>query len=143
FSALAGLGDGGPLAVAEAGLHAEHEDVRRRGLDLLLKQIKKAGKAKPDPRAVSLLERALNDAGKTVRTEAFKAALSLEVGGGGADSLRFVLRSIHADVRREILNEVMGQISQSWAWPLLLELLGDPDPSLRKDALEFALKRTK
>ncbi|MCY1055992.1 HEAT repeat domain-containing protein [Nannocystis sp. SCPEA4] len=143
FTALAGLEDGGPLAVAEAGLFAEHEDVRRRGLDLLVKQIKKAGKGKEDPKAIALLERALGDAGKTVRSEAFKAALSLEVGGGGAGSLRFVLKSIHADVRREVLNEVMGQISQSWAWPLLLELLGDADPSLRKDAFEFALKRTK
>ncbi|MCY1066683.1 HEAT repeat domain-containing protein [Nannocystis sp. RBIL2] len=142
FTALAGLEDGGPLAVAEAGLYAEHEDVRRRGLDLLIKQIKKA-KSKEDPKAIGLLERALGDAGKTVRSEAFKAALSLEVGGGGAGSLRFVLKSIHADVRREVLNEVMGQISQSWAWPLLLELFGDADPSLRKDAFEFALKRTK
>ncbi len=41
FTALAGLEDG-PLAVAEAGLFAEHEDVRRRGLDLLVKQIKPA-----------------------------------------------------------------------------------------------------
>ncbi|MDC0717764.1 HEAT repeat domain-containing protein [Nannocystis bainbridge] len=142
FTALAGLEDGGPLAVAEAGLYAEHEDVRRRGLDLLVKQIKKA-KTKEDPKAIGLLERGLGDAGKTVRNEAFKAALSLEVGGGGAGSLRFVLKSHHADVRREVLNEVMGQISQSWAWPLLLELLGDADPSLRKDAFEFALKRTK
>ncbi|HEY8376786.1 MAG TPA: HEAT repeat domain-containing protein, partial [Nannocystis sp.] len=143
FTALAGLEEGGPLAVAEAGLLAEHEDVRRRGLDLLVKQIKKAGKGNEDPRALALLERALGDAGKSVRTEAFKAALSLEVGGGGAGSLRFVLKSLHADVRREVLTEVMGQISQSWAWPLLLELLGDPDPGLRKDAFEFALKRTK
>ena len=143
FSALARLEEGGPLAVAESGLYAEQEDVRRRGLDLLLKQIKKAGKDGQDPKAIALLERALGDAGKTVRSEAFKAALALEVGGGGADSLRFALRSIHADIRREILNEVIGQISQSWAWPLLLELLGDPDPGVRKDAFEFALKRTK
>src|SRR5262249_43431402 len=66
-----------------------------------------------------------------------------EIGGGGPGSLRFVLKSLHADVRREVLNEVIGQISQSWAWPLLIELHGDPDPGLRKDAFEFALKRTK
>ena len=139
FTALTRLEDSVPLTVAEAGLLAEHEDVRRRGLDLLIKQLKKA---KSDA-AVTLLERALGDAGKTVRTEAFKSALGLEIGGGGPASLRFVLKSLHADVRREVLGEVTGQISQSWAWPLLIELLADPDPGVRKDAFEFALKRTK
>ncbi|MBL9104629.1 MAG: HEAT repeat domain-containing protein [Myxococcales bacterium] len=139
FTALTRLEDRAPLAVAEAGLLAEHEDVRRRGLDLLIKQLKKGH----EPAAVTLLERALGDAGKSVRTEAFKSALGLEIAGGGPASLRFVLKSLHADVRREVLTEVIGQISQSWAWPLLIELLGDPDPGVRKDAFEFALKRTK
>ncbi|HEY0138873.1 MAG TPA: HEAT repeat domain-containing protein, partial [Nannocystis sp.] len=139
FTALVRLEDSVPLAVAAAGLGAEHEDVRRRGLDLLVKQIKKSR----EPAAISLLERALGDAGKTVRSEAFKAALSLEVGGPAAGSLRFALKSLHADVRREVLNEVIGQISQAWAWPLLIELLGDPDPGVRKEAFDFALKRTK
>ena len=139
FTALVRLEDSLPLAVAAAGLGADHEDVRRRGLDLLVKQIKKSR----EPAAIALLERALGDAGKTVRSEAFKAALSLEVGGPAAGSLRFALRSLHADVRREVLNEVTGQISQAWAWPLLIELLGDPDPGVRKEAFDFALKRTK
>ncbi len=139
FTALVRLEDAVPLAVAAAGLGADHEDVRRRGLDLLVKHIKK----NREPTAISLLERALGDAGKTVRSEAFKAALSLEVGGPGAGSLRFALKSLHADVRREVLNEVLGQISQSWAWPLLLEMLADPDPAVRKEAFDFALKRTK
>jgi len=139
FTALVRLEDSLPLAVAAAGLGADHEDVRRRGLDLLVKQIKKSR----EPAAIGLLERALGDAGKTVRSEAFKAALSLEVGGPAAGSLRFALKSLHADVRREVLNEVVGQISQAWAWPLLIELLGDPDPGVRKEAFDFALKRTK
>jgi ParB family chromosome partitioning protein len=139
FTALTRLEDAVPLTVAAAGLGADHEDVRRRGLDLLVKQLKK----QRSPEAIALLERALGDAGKTVRSEAFKAALSLEVGGPGAGSLRFTLKSLHADLRREALNEVIGQISQSWAWPLLLELLADPDPGVRKEAFDFALKRTK
>jgi ParB family chromosome partitioning protein len=139
FTALTRLEDGAPLTVAAAGLGAEHEDVRRRGLDLLVKQIKKHR----EPAAIALLERALGDAAKTVRSEAFKAALSLEVAGPEAGSLRFALKSLFADVRREVLNEVLGQISQSWAWPLLLDLLGDPDPGVRKEAFDFALKRTK
>ncbi|MBA3546581.1 MAG: HEAT repeat domain-containing protein, partial [Nannocystis sp.] len=139
FTALARLEDATPLTVAAAGLGAEHEDVRRRGLDLLVKQIKKHR----EPAAIALLERALGDAAKSVRSEAFKAALSLEVAGPEAGSLRFALKSLFADVRREVLNEVLGQISQSWAWPLLLDLLGDPDPGVRKEAFDFALKRTK
>lgn len=139
FTALVRLEDATPLKVAAAGLGAEHEDVRRRGLDLLVKQLKK----RREPAAVALLERALGDAAKGVRTEAFKAALSLEVGGPEAGSLRFALKSLFSDVRREVLNEVIGQVSQPWAWALLIDLLGDPDPGVRKEAFDFALKRTK
>jgi len=145
FSALVKLESGTPLAIAEAGLLAEHEDVRRRGLDLLVKRLRAAHKAGKlaDAAAVALLERALGDAGKSVRSEAFKAVLNLDVDGGGASSLRFALRSLHADIRREVLGEVLGQIEQSWAWELLLELFSDPDSGVRSEAFEFAMKRTR
>jgi hypothetical protein len=51
-----------------------------------------------------------------------------------------VLQSVHPDVRREVLTEAMAQTptggttgtgGQPWAWGLLLDLLNDPDPSLR------------
>ncbi|MCA9661427.1 MAG: HEAT repeat domain-containing protein, partial [Myxococcales bacterium] len=145
FSALTKLESSEPLAIAEAGLLAEHEDVRRRGLDLLVKQLRddrKNGEA-DDPAAIALLERALGDAGRSVRSEAFKAVLNLEIDGGGAASLRFALRSLHADIRREVLGEVIGQIEQGWAWELLLELFSDPDAGVRSEAFEFAMKRTK
>ncbi len=145
FSALVKLETKTPLAIADAGLLAEHEDVRRRGLDLLVKGLRAAHKAgKPgDAAAISLLERALGDAGRSVRSEAFKAVLNLDVDGGGGASLRFALRSPHADIRREVLGEVIGQIEQGWAWELLLELFADPDPGVRAEAFEFAMKRTR
>ncbi len=168
FSALARLEEDKPLTVAEAGLLAEHEDVRRRGLDLLVKTFKQARnhQGEPAPRGaitdfvdvdaeprtsddsvyqtcLRLLSRALSDAGRSVRNEAFKAVLNLEVEGRGPGCLRFALRSIHADIRREVLTEVQAQASESWAWTLLLELFGDPDPGVRSDAFKFAMKRTK
>lgn len=144
FTALARLlEEEGPLSAASAGLSAEHEDVRRRGLEILVREIRRAGASKASPQAIELLARTLDDAAPSVRSEAFKATLNLNVGGGGAASLRFALRSIHAELRREVLVEVEGRISESWAPALLLELFGDPDPGLRKDAFEFASKRAK
>ena len=144
FTALSRLLDAeGPLAAAEAGLGAEHEDVRRRGLEILVREIRASGAKKASGAAIELLARTLDDAARSVRTEAFKAALNLNVGGAGAGALRFALRSMHADLRREVLVEVEAQIAEPWAAELLLDLFADPDPSLRKAAFEFASKRAK
>ncbi|HGG58146.1 MAG TPA: hypothetical protein ENK31_10155, partial [Nannocystis exedens] len=145
FSTLAKLNAEQPLAIVEAGLLAEEEDVRRRGLDLLVKGLRAAHKRGKggDPAAIELLERALSDAGTSVRSEAFKAVLNLDIDGGGAASLRFALRSRRGDIRREVLGEVIAQIEHSWAWELLLELFADPEPKVRMEAFEFAMKRTR
>lgn len=143
FSALARLEAERPLAVAEAGLLAPGDDVRKRGLDLLVQRLKKEPPTGLEGPAVALLERALNDTSAAVRGEAWKASLALELGGGGAGTLRFALRSAHAEVRREVLGEVMGRIQEPWAPQLLLELFGDPDPGVRGEAFEFAQKRGK
>lgn len=142
FSALSRLEEGA-LTPAEAGLAAEHEDVRRRGLQTLLARLRAGLKGAEQERAQELLRRALNDAAAPVRTEAFKAVLNLNIGGGGAQSLRFALSSLHADVRREVLTEAMARIAESWAWPLLLELFDDPEEVLRREAFEFATKKTR
>src|SRR5262249_31860518 len=61
YTALLKIFDKDPLAVAEAGLTAADEDVRRRGLETLIATIrKKAPKAAGDP-GWDLLVRALND----------------------------------------------------------------------------------
>jgi ParB family chromosome partitioning protein len=143
FTAMARLQQADPLSAAESGLNAAHEDVRRRGLQALVDQIRKAtasGSAEP---ALALLARALNDGLPAIRSEAFKSALRLGVGGAGAGTLRFASRSVHADVRREVLTEAMAQVGEPWGWDLLLEFFNDPDPALRAEAFEFVLKKTK
>ncbi len=140
---MARLHQASPLAAAESGLNASHEDVRRRGLQLLVEQIRKAKTGGAAGPALSLLSRALNDSFPAVRSEAFKSALGLHAGGAGAGTLRFALQSVHADVRREVLTEVMAQVGEPWGWDLLLEFFNDPDPALRGETFEFALKKTR
>lgn len=143
FTALVQIHQDNPLLGAEAGLSAAAEDVRRRGLHSLVAAIRANPPKRDDDPAIALMLRALNDAAPGVRGEAFKAALNLKLGGGGAGTIRFTLRSVHADVRREALTEVMAQVHDDWAWPLLLEFFNDPDPKLRDEAFEFATKKNK
>ncbi len=140
FTALARIHQREPLAAAESGLNASHLDVRRRGLQLLVAEARKPSGGEP---ARQLLARALNDSFPAVRSEAFKSVLGLQVGGGGAGTLRFASRSIHPDVRREVLTEVIAQVAEPWGLDLLLEFFNDPDPSLRGEAFSFSLKKTK
>jgi ParB family chromosome partitioning protein len=144
FTALARLESAEPLQAAGAGLSAAAEDVRRRGLEVLVRYLrgspKDAGRAGPP---LELLARALNDSSAAVRGEALKAALNLQASGGGVQTLRFVLQSVHADVRREVLTEVMAQVQHPWAWNLLLEFYNDPDPKLREETFTFAVRKNK
>ncbi|MCB9636121.1 MAG: HEAT repeat domain-containing protein, partial [Sandaracinus sp.] len=146
LSALVRLEDDDPIRAAEIALDVPHEDVRARALQLVVRATKKAlkdGKSKEIERLSGLLAHALDDAAAAVRSEAFKAVLSQEVGGGADGTLRFALRSAHADVRRDVLSEVMGRIQEPWANGLLLELFADADSKLRADAFAFAQKRSK
>jgi ParB family chromosome partitioning protein len=144
FTALARIQTDRPLASAEAGLNAAAEDVRRRGLQELLNALRAApAEAERGGPALELLARALNDSFAGVRGEAFKAALNLQVAGREVRTLRFVLQSIHADVRREVLTEVMAQVQEPWAWNLLLEFYNDADPKLREEAFTFAVRKNK
>src|SRR5215470_4951017 len=69
FTALARLQAGQPLHAAAAGLNAAFEDVRRRGLEALVRFLREspgeAGRAGP---ALELLARALNDSTPGVRS---------------------------------------------------------------------------
>jgi ParB family chromosome partitioning protein len=143
FSALAHLHQNDPLLAADAGLSAAFEDVRRRGLQALIAAIRKSPPKNVNEPGWQLLIRALNDSFVSVRSEAFKAALNLQLAGGGVHTLRFVLQSSHADIRREVLTEMMAQANESWAWNLLLEFYNDHDPILRQEAFTFASKKTK
>lgn len=143
FTALAKLYEDNPLEAAEAGLSAAKDDVRRRGLERLISVVREQPPQGDEDLSSQLLTRALNDSSAAVRSETFKACLNQKVGGGEGDSLRFILRSLHADIRREVLTEVMANIKEAWAEELLFELFSDPDPTLRKDAFEFAVKKAK
>ncbi|HXG11676.1 MAG TPA: HEAT repeat domain-containing protein, partial [Gemmataceae bacterium] len=144
FSALEEIHGTDPLLAAEAGLSSSFEDVRKRALQVLIRAVRKAPPTKADEPAWQLLVRALNDNFPGVRSEAFKAALNLQIAGGGVNTLRFVLQSIHADIRLEVLTELMAQAEEEWAWNLLLEFYNDHDPALRSEAFAFASsKKTK
>ncbi len=143
YTALARLQAGEPLRSAEAGLNAAAEDVRRRALQTLVEALRQKKAAAEGGPGLELLGRALNDSFAGVRSEAFKAALNLQVAGGEVRTLRFVLQSVHADVRREVLTEVMARVAEPWAWNLLLEFYNDPDPQLREEAFAFAVRKTK
>ncbi len=144
FTALAKLQADEPLRYASAGLNAAFEDVRRRGLEALVRFLREspadAGRAGP---ALELLARALNDGAPGVRGEAFKATLNLQAGGGSLHTLRFILQSVHADVRLEVLTEVIAQLQQPWALNLLLEFYNDPEPMLRQEAFTAAVGKNK
>jgi len=140
FSALTEIHAKEPLEAAEAGLNAQHQDVGRRGLQLLIKRLKKK-KPKQGDQGWNLLLRALDSEHASVRSEAFKATINLEVDGGGVKTLRYVLRSVREDIRREVLNEITGQFREPWAKELLFELFNDPAGGIRSEA--FSLPTTK
>lgn len=143
FTALARLHEDEPLRAAEAGLNAPSENVRQRGLQLLVAEARKATPKGPEDRVATMLADALNDSIGTVRSEAFKAALNLKIGGGGAATLRFAMRSQHADVRHEALTEALACVGEPGGWDVVLEFLNDPDPALRAEAYAFAAKKSK
>ena len=78
-----------------------------------------------------------------MRSEAFKSALNLKIAGGGPDTLRFALQSIHPDVPRKALTEVIAQEKEEWSAPLLYEFFNDPDAGLRAESFGFATKKNK
>jgi len=135
FTALSKICTDDPLVAAENGLAASFEDIRRRGLEVLVRVAKKSKKANEDVHR--LLRQALNDPAESIRNEAFKFALNSKFDGGDEKTLRFLLGSSHADVRREVLNETMAEENQEWAQTLILELLSDPNKGVRSDAFSF------
>jgi len=144
FTALSQLQAAQPLQYAGAGLNAAHEDVRRRGLEALVRFLRESSQhANQAGPALEMLARALNDSTPAVRGEAFKATLNLQAAGGGVRTLRFILQSVHSDVRMEVLTEVMAQVREAWAWNLLLEFYNDPEAMLRQEAFTTAVAKNK
>ncbi|MGB7344430.1 MAG: HEAT repeat domain-containing protein [Pirellulaceae bacterium] len=143
FTAFAKLTESDQLKASASGLSSTHADVRRRALQSLVAFIRKSAKNKKDDRGRELLVRALNDSEAAVRNEAFKATLNLQINGGDDATLRFVLGSVHADIRREVLTEVIANEKEDWATALLHDLFSDPDSGIRSEAFEHAINKTK
>ena len=144
FSALVQLYQAEPLKGVALGLAAEFEDVRQRGLEVLVRELRQQqASGHLGDEQLALLQRALNDNFAKVRSEAFKTTLNLHVGGDAAATLAFALQSIHADIHREVLTECIAQYQHSWAQTLLLRFFNDPTPELRKEAFEFTHKKHK
>jgi ParB family transcriptional regulator, chromosome partitioning protein len=144
FTALSQLQSDQALQYAGAGLNAAHEDVRRRGLEALVRFLRQSKQhANQAGLALEMLARALNDSSAAVRGEAFKATLNIQAAGGGVHTLRFILQSIHSDVRLEVLTEVIAQVREPWAWNLLLEFYNDPEATLRQEAFTTAVAKNK
>ncbi|QEG40491.1 HEAT repeat domain-containing protein [Roseimaritima ulvae] len=143
FTALASLRTDAPLAAADSGLSSHFADVRSRGLQTLVSWLRKSKTRADKLQGQALLLRGLNDEDAKLRGEAFKAALNLQIAGKGVATLRFVLSSSHASVRREVLTEAMGQDKQDWADELLHDLLHDPHQGIRHDAFEYLVGKSK
>lgn len=151
YTALARIQANDPLTAASAGLSASADDVRRRGLQTLIEVVRAKPPGTPptgSPNPTTeptwfLLVQALNDAAPSVRGEAWKAVFNLKVGGGGEPTLRFAIRSVHADVRREVLTEVTANPNEPWSTPLLFEFFNDPNPQLRAESFEHSTRKTK
>ncbi len=135
FTVIERLREEAPLEAARAGLSAPYADVRLRGLARLVEALES------DPESTDArdwLRRVLDDDEARVRLDAFKAVIRLGIDGAPDRALRFALQSGRADVRREVLTELMSQFRSDWAWALLLERLDDPDSALRAEVLTFA-----
>ena len=144
FSALAKICTAAkiPLEAAQQGLAVSHEDVRMRGLELLVRHAKKSKANLSDDAVGELLKQTLNDS-KTVRSESFKFVLNSRIGGDHESALRFALQSRHSDVRTEVLTELIAEEKQPWAYGLAIDMLDDPDESVRTMAFEHLQKQHK
>ncbi len=143
YTALTSIYQNDPILGADTGLQSSHLDIRRRGLLTLTEHLRKTKPTSTDDPAVKLLARALDDGFETIRSEAFKATLNLKIGGGGPETLQFALTSSHADIRREVLTDLMANVKRPWAPPMLRALFNDPAAELRKEAFEFVHKQAK
>lgn len=126
------------LAVAEAALHASHEDMRVRGLDLLVKH----GKGKPE--AETLLGHSIEDEAQKVRVEAFATLWEWHPN----DPLGTLDRALVArfpDLRHRAARELAAFAKKPGplAAPSLEKLaktIGDRDASVAKAAYDATLE---
>jgi ParB family chromosome partitioning protein len=124
-----------PLDLAESALRSAQEDVRVRGLDVLVKQ----GKGKE--RAEALLGESLEDEAAKVRGEAFRTLWSWHEG----DPFVPIDRALVArfpDVRSRAVSELEGMAGrkEKGALERLVKTIGDRDSGVAKAAYDAVVK---
>lgn len=138
FDALAALLADRPLELVTAGFAAATTSLRERALAALVAAAQQLKKGARDEATEQLFVMALNDADAGMRQQAFKGVFNLGIGGGGADTLRFLRQSSFADVRAEVLEEVISKPKDAAYRALQLELFDDPDHKVRTTAFNHA-----
>lgn len=124
-----------PLDLAESALRSAQEDVRVRGLDVLVKQ----GKGKE--RAEALLGESLEDEAAKVRGEAFRTLWSWHEG----DPFVPIDRALVArfpDVRSRAVSALEGMAGRKEAGALerLVKTIGDRDAGVAKSAYDAVVE---
>lgn len=125
--------------IADVALRSSFEDIRVRGLEVLLKG---AADAADKSEHLALLEDALEDESAKVRGEAFKTLWTLhgEKPSGKQVALKRALAARFADTRRRAVDELLG-IADAWAEPLVLSAIADLDVSVATAAYEGLVRR--
>ena len=137
-NALFRLENVSPFKALEAAFNSGDENIRHRGLQLLLQ----LHRGPERPACPPYLERALNDPSLKISREAYKAILAAGVGEGGApETLRFALRSLHPEIRRDVLTELQTRENEDNLGEIVFEFFNDPNKELRKSGFEYALER--
>jgi ParB family chromosome partitioning protein len=121
--------------IADVALRSSFEDIRVRGLEVLLKA---AADAADKSEHLALLEDALEDESAKVRGEAFKTLWALQANKQVALSRALAAR--FADTRRRAVDELLG-IADVWAEPLVLGAIADLDVSVATAAYEGLVRR--
>ena len=143
YTALEGIYAATPFSAADVGLKSSAVAVRRRALKTLTAAMRQSKSKTDETTARGMMLRALNDDDESVRGEAFKTSLGMQIDGSPEATLQFALNSVHPSVRREVLTEAMAQDKQEWAKRMLANLLNDPSPTIRDDAFEHMLGKGK
>jgi len=125
------------LAVARAALRSSHEDLRVRGLELLVKQ-GPGGAAETGPEAQ--LGATLDDESARVRTEAFRTLLAWHK-DDPASALARALAGRFADVRVRAVDELFSRAAEPWALAMLRSAVADRDAGVAGAAYEAVVRK--
>ncbi len=133
YQALARLNEGQDVRLAEAALRASQEDIRVRGLGLLVKAGAKAENAS------SLLADALEDEAPNVRAEALRALWAWHASNLPAAIERALEARFH-DLRLRAVVELEARGKEPWAQALIERTIADRDARVATAAYDALVK---